>query len=418
LLQVVEPSDESNFGLDGSYVSYPAESEMQDLPAAVRLRQEKSNNRSRTNGVVIPLGQLGTPPIDSDQINHWCSKAIAGMSDDASSKLLDVVKGIRQRTFWVIFNGETPSGTAWFGVKLASDSKKFFPAEQNTLSHWHATPFTVRVFDKTIFLPRSGAEPALSNKKVLLVGCGSVGAEIALKLGAAGIGEIDLTDPDILSWSNTYRHILPTTFVGCEKAGALAVHLRSQYPWVKCTWSTRRLLEYRDMEQLKEYDLVVIAVGSPTHERIFATFLQNSEKPPAAVNSWVEGFGVGGHATLSIPDRPGCLYCAYVDNSTYDKGLVSNLNFIDKNQVVTRNIAGCGDLFLPYDGLSASKTAIVAGSLSLDYLRGKITESSSMSWKGRDDDALQAGVNLTHRYYHFESSMQPKPLHHEACDVC
>ncbi|MFB2706984.1 HesA/MoeB/ThiF family protein [Marinobacter shengliensis] len=418
LLQVIEPSDESNFGLDGSYVGYPIEMKIGDLPAAVRLRKEKSNNRCRTNGVVIPLGHLGTPPINSDQVHYWCSAAIAGMSDVASSQLRDVVKGIRQKTFWVIFNGETPSGTAWFGVKLVSDSKKFFPVEQSTLGLWRATPFTVRVFDKNTFLPRSGAEPALSDKKILIVGCGSVGAETAMKLGASGIGEINLADPDILSWSNTYRHILPTTFVGCEKAGALAVQLRSQYPWIKCSWSTRRLLEYRDIEHLKQYDLIVVAIGSPTHERLFASFIQNKENMPAVVNTWVEGFGVGGHATLSIPQRPGCLNCAYVDNSTFDRGLVSNLNFIDKDQVVTRNIAGCGDLFLPYDGLSASKTAIVASSLSLDYLREKVTESSSMSWKGRDDEAKQAGIDLTHRYYHFDSSMQPKPLHHEACDVC
>jgi hypothetical protein len=235
---------------------------------------------------------------------------------------------------------------------------------------------------------------------------------------AAGIGEIDLADPDTLSWSNIYRHVLPTTFVGCEKSGALAVHLRSQYPWLKCTWSTRQLLDYRHLEHLKEYDLIVIAIGSPTHERLFASFIRDHKGTPAVVNSWVEGFGVGGHATLSIPDQPGCLNCAYVDNSTFDRGLVSNLNFIDKNQNVTRNIAGCGDLFLPYDSLSASKTAIVACTLSLDYLRGQATESAAMSWKGREEEAIQTGISLTHRYYHFDSSMQAIALHHEACDVC
>jgi hypothetical protein len=418
LLQVIKPADRRDFGIDGSYIGYPSDSGLQDLPAAIRRRQEDSKNQSQPNGVVIPLGQLGPPPNENNQVRQWLAAALAGINEDVSSKLREIAKGIRQKTFWVILNGETPSGTGWFGVKLSSDSKKFLPMESASLGAWNITPFVVRVFDKSIFMPRSGAEPALSHKKVLMVGCGSVGAEIAMKLGASGIGEIDLADPDILSWSNTYRHVLPTIFVGCEKAGALAVHLRGQYPWIKCTWGTRRLLEYRDIEHLKAYDLIVVAIGSPTHERLFASFIQDNENTPAVVNSWVEGFGVGGHATLSIPEQPGCLNCSYVDNSTFDRGLVSNLNFIDKNQDVTRNIAGCGDLFLPYDSLSASKTAIVASSLALDYLRGRLTESSSMSWKGSADEAMQAGINLTHRYYHFERSMQAQPLRHEACDVC
>lgn len=418
LLEVINPSDRSEFGIDGSPVGYPPIRDFQDLPAAIRRRQEDSESHSQNNGVVIPLGQLGPPPTHNTQVRQWFANALAGVKEEDASKLRELTKGIRHKSFWVVLNGETPSGTAWFGVKLSSDSKKFLPMARASLSAWKITPFVVRVFDKSIFMPRSGAEPGLANKKILVVGCGAVGAEIAMKLGASGIGEIDLSDPDILSWSNTYRHVLPNAFVGCGKAPALAIHLRGQYPWIKCTWSLRQLLEYRNIERLKEYDLIVVAIGSPTHERLFASFTQRHENMPAVVNSWVEGFGVGGHATLCIPGQAGCLNCAYVDNSTFDRGLVSNLNFIDKNQDVTRNIAGCGDLFLPYDSLSASKTAIVASSLALDFLRGKLTESSSISWKGSDDDAMQAGIALTHRYYHFERSMQTQPLHHEACDVC
>ena len=53
----------------------------------------------------------------------------------------------------------------------------------------------VRLFNKERVMPRSGAIQELQNKKVLLVGCGSVGSQIANQLASTGIGHITLSDP-------------------------------------------------------------------------------------------------------------------------------------------------------------------------------------------------------------------------------
>ncbi|MFT7151269.1 MAG: hypothetical protein ACI82Q_003148, partial [Nonlabens sp.] len=127
---------------------------------------------------------------------------------------------------------------------------------------------------------------------------------------------------------------------------------------------------------------------------------------------------VGGHATLHLPGKKGCLNCAYVDNSDFSRGLSSNLNFIDKNQNLTKNIAGCGDLFLPYSGIDASQTAVMASELAIKYLLGKVPESASVSWKGCADEAVENGIELTHRFYNFSESLTKIPLYHEGCDVC
>jgi hypothetical protein len=78
-------------------------------------------------------------------------------------------------------------------------------------------PFIVLTFNKERIMPRSGAEQSLTSKKVMLVGCGSVGGDIADKLAASGVGHIDLYDPDTLSLNNLYRHILPPQYVSFHK---------------------------------------------------------------------------------------------------------------------------------------------------------------------------------------------------------
>ena len=187
---------------------------------------------------------------------------------------------------------------------------------------------------------------------------------------------------------------------------------------MKTDCDKKELLEYRDEELLKKFDLVVIAIGSPTHERIFADYLGSVSNQPAVVDTWLEGYGVGGHATLSVPNKRGCLLCAFVDNNNFSRGLSSNLSFIESNQNLTTNIAGCGDLFLPFSSIDAGQTATIAADLSVKYLLGRMNESCVVSWKGDDFEASQNDISLTHRYYHFDQSLIKAPLHHEGCDQC
>ena len=70
-------------------------------------------------------------------------------------------------------------------------------------------------------IPRGGGSMDLTDKSVLLVGCGSVGSEVALRLTSAGVGRLTVSDPDRLSEENLYRHTLSVnaTSAGIEDRG-------------------------------------------------------------------------------------------------------------------------------------------------------------------------------------------------------
>lgn len=386
---------------------------------------DPSNTTGRTligEGYVIPLGELSPPPISRDDLGGWYTRSISLLPSDKLSKLKQLISQRRSQNFWVVFNGDTSSGTTWFGInfkiKGKGKGKKNLPTSNITLGDWSIKPIKITVFNKERILPRGGGRISLSEKSVLLVGCGSVGGEIAYKLASAGVGNLVLVDPDIYSLDNLYRHVLDSWLLGAGKAFGLSITIKTKYPWTKCKPYTSSLLELREKRPLELFDLMVIAIGSPTQERLFHDFLIKSKVTIPVINTWVEGYGVGGHATLDIPHSKGCLRCAYVDQSDLSRGLASNLNFLEANQDVTKNHAGCGDLFIPYGAVNAAQTAIIASDLAIHFLGGSIAESCKVSWKGNDKDALAEGLKTTHRYQAFQKSLERLPLYDEHCDIC
>lgn len=384
---------------------------------------------------VLSLQSVETDlPSNLEQLKAWLCDAFLRIDkktqDFFNSKLLNQ----KAKEFWLIFNVETPSGVSWFCIRLLNDKKKAFPNSIEKIRSWSLKPLLVKIFNKELLMPRSGAKRNLDGKKVLLVGAGSVGSELADKLGAMGIGCLDITDPDTFSTSNLYRHTLNRQYIGCPKSLALQWQLESKYPWINVRPCFNKLLAFRELNEslsfieLSEffnlkvldnyYDLIIVAIGSPTHERVFHDYVTKNILQVPIIYTWLEGYGVGGHAVLDIPNKKGCLRCAYVDPETGIRGLASNLNFLQSDQDIVKNYAGCGEMFIPYGAMSSAQTALIAGDLAMGYLDGKLTEPTKVSWKGSDEDAKDEGLKFTKRYKSFSSSLQRQPLCHPLCDVC
>lgn len=419
LIQVFNPKKSSGYGYTSFYLGIT--DHVSDISEFSNIVPTNTDGRSSAGeGYVVPLGALSPPPISRDELANWYVSAILSLPPGELSRLEKLVTCRRSNRFWVVFNGDTTSGTAWFGIHLSlkGKGKKTLPLKIANLCKWSIKPIHVTVFNKERILPRGGANTSLSDKSALLVGCGSVGGEIAYKLASSGIGKLMLVDPDVYSLDNLYRHVLDECLLGVSKVVGLSWRIESKHPWTKCTPVNSKLLNLRDKEILKSFDLMIVAIGSPTHERLFHDFLVENAVSLPVINTWVEGYGVGGHATLDIPGSKGCLRCAYVDHNNLSRGLASNLNFLEPNQDVTVNHAGCGNLFLPYSALNAGQTALIASDLAIHFLNGSISGSCKLSWKGDDTEALKTGLSTTHRYQVFQKSLVRLPLYDEHCDLC
>lgn len=416
-LQILKPNPKINVGLSTFYLACPKEYS-NECTVPILSSHLKNRNKSDALGFLIPIENLQPAPWTKEKLGIWYISLLESVSLEHFSS----IRHERRREFWTIFNAETPSGRTWFGIhfslKSTINSKKNLPLTIEKLKDWNLKAVIVSTFNKEKLMPRSGAEITLQDKKVLLVGCGSVGGEIADKLAASGIGDLVLCDPDYFSLNNLYRHILPIDFVPLSKAMGLKLQLSNKYPWIKVNYSTELLLNLRNNNLLKDFDLIIIAIGSPTHERLFHDFLLKNKITVPVIYSWVEGYGIGGHAILDIPNVKGCMRCAYTNPINFTRGLSSNLNFLADNQNLTKNHAGCGDAFLPYTFIASTQTAIIAVDLAVKYLRKKVDISSKVSWKGCSDDAISLGFKINDRYHLFTESLVALPLYNKGCDIC
>ena len=415
LFQIYKPIHELPFmSLSSSWVTVSEG----DASIDIFFNKEKRKLHKEAIACVLSLQSVETDlPSNLEHLKIWLCDAFLRIhkkvQDFFNSKLLNQ----RSKEFWLIFNVNTPSGVSWFGIWLVNEKKKPFPNTIEKIHSWNLKPLHVEIFNKELLMPRSGANKNLDGKKVLLVGVGSVGSELADKLGAMGIGHLDITDPDAFSTSNLYRHTLNRQFIGCPKSLAIKWQLEEKYPWINVNHYGSPLLDLRYLGIIN-YDLIIVAIGSPTHERIFHDYATKNKLRIPVIYTWLEGYGVGGHAVLDIPNKEGCLRCAYVDPETGIRGLASNLNFLQSDQNIVKNYAGCGEMFIPYGAMSSAQTALISGDLAMRYLDGKLTESTKVSWKGSDEDAKDEGLKFTKRYKSFSSSLQRQPLCHPLCDVC
>lgn len=417
-VDVYEPLVNVPYGLHSYYVAHPSDSEISkcsELHFAIKERKRKVAGKA----VVVPIDDLIPAPNSSESIEEWYLNIINSLSDTTLRQLRDQFSRWRDKNYWLVFTAITvDNNRTWFAMKLDCKNKKTLPLSPDKLNEWRLTPISVRVFNQGNVVQRGGGTTSLADKKVAVVGIGSVGSEIVHKLASAGIRHLHLIDPDCYQIDNLYRHMLPQAYVDMPKAIGMVYQCHAQFPWSDARHSYESLIEFSKKYPLDSYDLIVIAIGNPTHERFFQQYLLDNNINVTTLNCWLEGYGVGGHAVLDVSGTKGCLLCAYVDLVNGCRGLQSNLNFIEANQDVMKSIAGCGNQFISYGAASSAQTAVMASSLAIRYLEGKQTDSCKVSWKGDEDDAKAENIKLTHRYYHFKESLKKLPLFNEECDVC
>ena len=418
-LQVRPPRTDSGTDLRKTPIALAGALGNHQQLASVREIAKWESRPAIGKGLGVPLSGIEPAPATRKELLPWYFSSVE-QADGAGRHKLRRLRKKSSRNYWLVFSAPIPDGETMFAIHWHTHSAGPLPASWTEAEdrRWTATPYRVRSLSRGSLVPRGGGSLDLGEKSVLLVGCGSVGSELAMRLTSAGVGHLTVSDPDTFSEENLYRHVLSVKDIGRSKTVALAREIDLRHPWAEVNSWCKRLEELRDPAVLRPFDLVVIAIGSPTIERAFAEYCRQEALGVPVMNCWLEGYGIGGHAILAVPGAKGCWHCAYVDPETLTRGLTSNLNFLKAGQVVMRNHGGCGTQFLPYSGMAASCTATMAADLGVRFLTGEVPVSSKVSWMGSEAEAKRASFELTWRFRHFADSLRTLPLHDGNCDLC
>lgn len=114
-------------------------------------------------------------------------------------------------------------------------------------------------YSRHIIIPDFNIEgqKKLKNAKVLVVGCGGLGAPLLSYLVAAGVGTIGIVDDDVVNQSNLHRQLLfSLDDIGRPKVEVAAARLASQNPNVHLRTYHTRLTSDNALDMIADYDVV------------------------------------------------------------------------------------------------------------------------------------------------------------------
>jgi len=382
------------------------------------LNKLMKGSQSRGKAIYLPVCFSLLPPNPTTKLVDWWLELIQKLPLKMQSQLKDIARRNHSHDFWVLGSIKLNQDShGWFCILFSNTSKKIPPLFDNPdISTWEAVAYDVKIHSKEYIVPRGGSTLYKKENTLAIVGCGSVGAEVARQLVSSGINNLWLVDFDILSIENIYRHFLNPEHIGSRKSVDLALDLKKRYPYTNATVVSQNSLDSCLTDDfLSNIDGIIVATGSPTEERFFNEELFKSNHRPWVIYCWVEGHGVGGHAVYVHNSGKGCLNCIYRDNDGY-KSLESIYSFLKSQQNIAIDISGCGTHFLPYSFTDAIQTAILATRLALLAIEEKLSASCLISWKS--NYANQMELKTSYRYKTFENSLNVEPLYWENCDVC
>jgi adenylyltransferase/sulfurtransferase len=121
---------------------------------------------------------------------------------------------------------------------------------------------------RQLVLPEVGiaGQRRLAAARVVVVGCGGLGAPVISQLAAAGVGHLTLIDDDVIEPSNLNRQTLfGSVDVGVRKAVAAGAVVQRIDDSIEVTVRVERLTSVNARARVREHDVVVdCADGLPT----------------------------------------------------------------------------------------------------------------------------------------------------------
>lgn len=301
----------------------------------------------------------------------------------------------------VIFEVWQPNDTITF---LGAIFEKVLFSFENGLCNLKSVnriiPITVSRIDKMYLMTRSNeAINILTDKKILLIGCGSVGSYIANELVKSGIEKMMLIDDDHLYEINVFRHLLGLEYVGQYKCVALQNFLEKNIPDLKIL---SLVADIEDAVQegsieFEDYDLIISATGSHNVNRWINKYMYLHKLSTPIVYAWNEVLGIGSHVAYIQYGNIGCYECFFGRDEDTDE-LYDRTSYCKPGQNIVQKVAGCGSSFIPYGSTVSFKTAGMCVETVKKIFEGRYTDNMIISAKGDGLHFKKAGLQVSNKY--------------------
>jgi molybdopterin/thiamine biosynthesis adenylyltransferase len=316
---------------------------------------------------------------------------------------------IRGKHKYVVFSMKIPNGmeiTFLALIKFANSEKKLF-IEKIREDLLDIEPIFCERSDVDYMIKRIGGEDAFLDKKILIIGAGSVGSYLISEIVKIGIMNISISDKDELSTGNIMRHRLGKNYILTNKAIAMKMELEKMYPQAKIS-------TYNDLfdkkgtsgsEFYNKFDLIILAIGSTDAQRRYNKFFKLHKINVPVIYNWLDAEGKGCHLLYIDYKHKGCFECLF-----REKGVPLGINkasFASGGEALLAE--GCGGSFTPYGNEVLLKNTYIAMELVSKALKGELNENILVSSRN-NFQSLSSAIN-------FDATISTN-FYEESCEIC
>jgi molybdopterin/thiamine biosynthesis adenylyltransferase len=206
----------------------------------------------------------------------------------------------------------------------------------------------------------------LINKKILLVGVGTIGSNLSnfLVKNGAGIGEealFTIIDDDEYEPYNYSRHFLGIKYSGCNKTMALKIELEYAFPFTKID-AIEKPIQNMDISY---YDIIIDSTGEEAVTQWLNEKIKTNNLCNLFISAWIHGQGVAAQCFVQPNNNKACHECLKKSEHYYLEDL-STLPLRDS----------CNSIYIPFP-ITASMYAVLLVIHALNkWLGGQLTETT------------------------------------------
>ncbi|MDY6228059.1 MAG: ThiF family adenylyltransferase [Clostridium sp.] len=299
----------------------------------------------------------------------------------------------------IVFNiNQNGKYSSIFGVMIEKYNVKYECDKLMIISDEKLVPCYVSRCDYEYLVNRGGANYKLKDKKILIIGCGSIGGYLTNEMVKAGFNDITVIDNDLLHEENIYRHLLGLEYIEKYKSKALEDYIKKNIPNVNIK-SIQDTIEDSLIDgniSLSDYDLILSAIGNHNGNRWLNGFIYKNKINVPVIYLWNEVLGIGNHGMYICRRNKGCYECLfrYDDNGEiYDAS-----SYCEKGQKFVKTVVGCGTAYLPYSSTNSLKTSILGVEMAIKYFLDMFNENYIISIKGDNFYFKMLGYRTSMRY--------------------
>ncbi|SFU61197.1 E2 family protein B [Pseudoduganella namucuonensis] len=192
-------------------------------------------------------------------------------------------------------------GTELYGYQLS-------PPAVSIVETLHVTPIIIHRIDPQWIFARDHATAVVNqrlSKRVLLLGCGSLGCQVAEVLARSGVGKIDIVDMEIFDGPNISRHVLGMSAVRRGKAPSVAACITKEIPRIVVQGFAETAQRWV-LEHCKpgKHDLVIDCTADSGVRQFLALNRDRLLGDVPVAHAWVEPFCSATHVVASMLDAP------------------------------------------------------------------------------------------------------------------